>query len=105
MSKVLIYGLSSYTDAWVKVKRAYKGFDLLPAKSLATLTQDLVKYPKLKVLVLACWTEIILSQVDGLHINETLSPLVTDVYQTVLSVLQDSAFRVIFILLLTFSAC
>jgi len=96
-AKVLIFGLQPYTDTWVKVKRAYKGFDLLPAKDLATLSQDLMKYPKLKILVIACWTEMILSKVDGLHINETLSPLVLEVYQAIQDLVKDSAFRVSFI--------
>jgi len=95
-TRVIIYGLQAYTDAWVKVKRAYKGFELVPARSLATLTEDLARYPKAKVLVFACWTDMILANVDGLHIDETLPPLVTEVYQTVLSLVKDSAFRVSF---------
>jgi len=93
-TKVLIYGLKPYTDTWAKLKKAYKGFDLLPAGSFDALPTDLPRYPKLKVLVIACWTEVIRDHVDGLHISETLQPLVTEMYSALTAMLKDGPVRV-----------
>jgi len=93
-TKVVIYGFQLYTDAWVKVKRAYKGFELVPAKDLSALQADLAKYPKLKFLAIACWNEMILSTVDGLHVVETLPPLVSEVYTTISTLARTLSIKV-----------
>jgi len=93
-AKALIYGLSNYTDTWVKIRRGYKGIDLVPATSFETLPTDLPKYPKAKVIAVACWSEFICTKVDGLHISETLSPLVTDVYSSLASLAKDTSAKV-----------
>jgi len=94
MSKALIYGLSSYTDSWARVRRGHKGFELLPANSLSSLAADLPRYPKLKIVAIACWTEMVSAIANGLDLAETLRPLVSSVYDQLNTLAKESSIRV-----------
>jgi len=93
-SKALIYGLQQYTDVWARVKRGYKGYELIPASHLDHLASDLSKFPKVKVVAVACWAEIICSNVDRLHVSESLSPIVSEAYSSLMQLSKDSSIRV-----------
>jgi len=93
-SKALIYGLSAYTDAWARIRRGHKGFDLIPASGLDTLSADLSKHSKTKIVAFACWNDLLVSKVDGLNVVETLQPLVASVYEELLNVAKSQSIKV-----------
>jgi len=93
-AKALIYGLPSYTDAWARVSRGHRGFELIPASGLSNLAPDLARYPKLKIAAIACWNDLVVSKVDGLHLAETLHPLVASVYDEILALAKTSSIKV-----------
>jgi len=95
--KALIYGLQSYTDTWARVKRGYRGFEMLPASNLDRLSADLAKYPKLRLVAVACWNEIICEKVTGLHVAETLGPVVSEVFDLLLQVARENTLKVILV--------
>jgi len=97
-TRVLIYGLQPYTDSWARIKRAHKGFEHLPAAHTSSLDADLAKYPKVKLVAVACWAELICSKVNGLHVAETLSPLVSEVYDQVSGLSRELGIKVIYFL-------
>jgi len=94
MAKALIYGLKPYTDSWARIKRAHKGFEFLPASDLRSLTSDIAKYPKLRIVAIGCWTEMIISTSNGLDLVETIPPLVQEVYDQLGSLSKAGSLKV-----------
>jgi len=89
-----LYGFSNYTDVWSTIKRGYPGFDLLPVRNLLKIAEDVARYPDLKVFVMACWTELVLSDVDGLSVTETILPLVDSVFNCLLELAKTRKVKV-----------
>jgi len=81
-STVMLFGYHQYTSVWsVRARQTAElaGWVQVPAKNLVTLEESLVQFPKLEVLAIDVFNEV-MRELDSLSIDASLTTVLSDFY-------------------------